>query len=117
MRAIRFASATATSIRGLRASIRASHEPAGAPRRTALRTTAMAPMINSRLMSRCPIFDTLPSRDLPPVECCLGTRPSQAEKSRPRLKLSKGGAKASIADAVIGPSPGMLIRRLASSSA
>ena len=26
--------------------------------------------------------------------CCRGTRPSQAEKSRPRRKLSIGGAKA-----------------------
>ena len=44
--------------------------------------------------SRWPIFDILPSRGLPPVVCCRGTRPSQAEKSRPRRKLSIGGAKA-----------------------
>ena len=32
--------------------------------------------------------------------------PSQAEKSRPRAKLSAGGASAIIADAQIGPTPG-----------
>ena len=53
----------------------------------------MAPVINSRLRSRCPIFDILPSLGLPPVVCCRGTSPSQAAKSRPRRKLSIGGAK------------------------
>ena len=37
--------------------------------------------------------------------CCRGTRPSQAEKSRPRRKLSIGGAKACSAIAVTGPIP------------
>ena len=47
----------------------AAAEPVGAHRRSAQRTTVIAPVINSRLMSRWPIFDTLPRRDLPPVEC------------------------------------------------
>ena len=110
------ASATATSFRGLRASMRASHEPSGAPRRTACWMTDIAPTTNRRLRSRWPIFDILPSLGLPPVVCWRGTRPSQAEKSRPRRKLSIGGAKACIADAQIGPMPGMVISRLASSS-
>ncbi len=67
----------------------------------------MAPVIKSRLRSRWPIFDVLPSLGLPPVVCCRGTRPSQAEKSRPRRKLSIGGAKACSASAVIGPIPGI----------
>ena len=61
MRAILLASATATSIRGLRASIRASQGSFVSPRRTAELTTAMAPMIKRRLRSRWPIFDILPS--------------------------------------------------------
>ena len=40
------------------------------------------------------IFDPLPTPGLPPVVCCRSTRPSQAEKSRPRPELSIGGAKA-----------------------
>ena len=81
-RAILFASAMATSIRGLRANMRASQEAAGAPRRAAQRTTDMAPMISRRLRSRCPVFETCPSRALPAEECCRGTRPNQAAKSR-----------------------------------
>ena len=116
MRAIRLASATATSILGLRASILASQGSFVAPRRAAQLTTAMAPVINSRRRSRWPIFDILPSLGLPPVVCCRGTSPSQAAKSRPRRKLSIGGAKAWIAIAVIGPMPGIVMSRAASSS-
>ena len=61
MRAILLASATATSILGLRASIPASQGSVVTPRRTAQRTTVIAPVISSRLRSRWPIFDILPS--------------------------------------------------------
>src|SRR4051794_28946484 len=44
IRAILLASATRTSIGGLRASMRPSHEPAGTPLRAAQRATALAPM-------------------------------------------------------------------------
>ena len=43
------------------------------PRRTACRITVMAPVTRSRLRSRWPIFDILPSLGLPPVVCCRGT--------------------------------------------
>ena len=82
-RAILFARAMATSSRGFFAIIRPSHDPWAAPLRAAHRTTAMAPMISRRRMSRCPIFDVRPSLGFPPVVCCRGTRPSQAAKSRP----------------------------------
>ena len=114
IRAVLLASATATSIFGLRANILASHGSVISPRRLACWTTAIAPMIKSRLRSRWPIFDILPSLGLPPVVCCRGTRPSQAEKSRPRRKLSIGGAKAWMARAVIGPTPGIVISRAVS---
>lgn len=52
MRAIRFASATAISMRGFRASMRASQDPAVVPDRTAARTTAMAPTMSSRRKCR-----------------------------------------------------------------
>src|SRR4051794_6433432 len=51
-RAILLASAIATSIFGLRASMRWSQLPSGAPLRTAERTTAIAPMISRRRISR-----------------------------------------------------------------
>ena len=74
-------------------------------------TTAVAPTINSRLISRWLIFDAFPRICLPPVGCWRGTSPSHAAKSRPRLKTSIGGAKVSIAMAVIGPTPGIVCNR------
>src|SRR5215217_5748193 len=68
MRAILLASATRTSIGGLRASMRPSHEPAGTPLRAAQRATALAPMISKRRSERSPILEVLPSRSLPPLE-------------------------------------------------
>ena len=86
MRAILLARATVTSIFGLRASICASHDPSGAPRRLACRTTALAPMISRRRIVRSPRFETAPSFCLPPVDFCSGVSPSQAAKSRPARK-------------------------------
>lgn len=107
-RAILLAGAMVTSMRGFLASIRPSQLPSGAPLRLACCTTAIAPVMSRRRMSRWPIFDVAPSRCLPPVECCRGTRPSHAAKSRDRRKMVMGGAKVSIAIAVIGPTPGMV---------
>src|SRR4051794_14276074 len=69
IRAILLVSATRTSIGGLRASMRPSHEPAGGtPLRAAQRATALAPMISKRRSARSPILEVLPSRSLPPLE-------------------------------------------------
>src|SRR3954454_9044081 len=68
IRAILLASATHTSIGGLRASMRPSHAPAGTPLRAAQRATALAPMISKRRSERSPILDVRPSRSLPPLE-------------------------------------------------
>ena len=76
----------------------------------------MAPVNRSRLRSFWPIFDTPPSLGLPPVVCCRGTRPSQAEKPRPRRKLSIGGMNAWMASGVIRPTPGIIISRAVASS-
>ena len=53
-----FANAVATSMRCLPASILASHDPIGGPFRIARRITDIAPVINSRRLSRRPIFET-----------------------------------------------------------
>src|SRR4051794_18234163 len=116
MRAFLLASATITSIGGLRASMRASQEPAATPLRLAQRTTPEAAMISSRRSVRSPMREVRPSRSLPPVECCSRVRPTQAAKSRPERKVSTGGASASIAVAIRGPMPGMFMSRRAPSS-
>lgn len=69
-RAILLASAMATSMRGFFAIMRASQEPSGAPFRDTHRTTAMAPMMSSRRISRWLIFQVFLSRCLPPVDLC-----------------------------------------------
>src|SRR5258706_13314895 len=48
----------------------------------------------------------LPSRSLPPLECCLGTSPIQAEKLRPDRKVLGSATLATRAVANIGPTPG-----------
>src|SRR5690348_16026716 len=110
------ARAVVTSMRGLRASIRASHEPAAAPRRLAQRTTALAPRISNRRMVRSPFFEMAPSLRLPPVDFCSGVSPSQAAKSRPARKPSGAGTRAVIALAAIGPMPGIVMSRRATGS-
>src|SRR5258708_38591973 len=58
-----------------------------------------------------------PSRVLPPVEFWRGVRPRKAANSRPLAKALASWIVAMIADAVTGPTPGMVINRLAVSSA
>ena len=83
-RAILLASVIATSIFGLRFSIVSSQLPLRTPNRVAAVITDIAPVISRLQISFWPIFETLPSRTLPSVACCIGTRPSQAARSRPR---------------------------------
>ena len=113
VRAILLAKAMATSILGLRASIRANHDPSGIVRRPNQLRRDIAPIIKSLRISDCPALKTRPSRAFPPEENWRGTRPSQAAKSRPLLKCSIGGAKASTARAVSGPTPGIVCNRRA----
>ena len=105
------ASAIAATLRGLRRRMECSQVPGVVPLRVAHRMTDIAPIMSSRRISRCPIFDVRPKTCLPPVECCRGTSPNQAAKSRLRLKTQRDGAKASIAIAVMGPTPGIVIIR------
>jgi hypothetical protein len=97
IRAILLASAIATSIFGLRARSRSSHEPSRIDFNPIQFNRDIAPMINRRRMSDCPAS----SRSLPPDDICRGTSPSQAAKSCPHLNVSIAGAKASTASAVM----------------
>ena len=49
--------------------------------------TSSAPATNRLRESRSPCLLMLPSRSLPPLECCFGTSPIQAEKLRPDRKV------------------------------
>ncbi len=52
-----------------------------------------------------PSWSFAPAASLPPLECCRGTRPSQAAKSRPRRKVLAAGARATSAVAITGRHP------------
>src|SRR3954451_13565377 len=117
MRASLFASATVTSRTGRRASTPRTHRPALLSQHVARQTMEVAPSTSSLRISALPAFVIPPKRVLPPVECCRGTRPSQAAK---RWALRKAPTwsptVAAIREAVIGPMPGIEARRRAVAS-
>jgi hypothetical protein len=73
-----------------------------------LRTTVMAPMIRSRRMSRCPIFEVRPSRAFPPPMATFRRGRDFAAWLGLVPRQHTTGAKASIAAAVTGPILGMV---------
>src|SRR5262249_42559401 len=109
IRAVLFASATATTSGGRRRRSPITHGSAlVAFDRSRL---ALAPLISSRRRYGLPRLVMPPRRCLPPVEFCRGTRPSQAANSRPLRKPLGSTTVAAMAVAMIGPMPGTLARR------
>src|SRR5262249_26368161 len=109
MRAVLFASATATTRGGRRWRSPITHGSAlVAFDRSKL---ALAPLIRSRRKYWLPRLDIPPRRCLPPVEFCRGTRPSQAANSRPLRKPLGSTTVAAMAVAMIGHSS-LLVSRL-----
>src|SRR5450759_5166480 len=68
--------------------------------------TASAPATNRPRRYRSPCLLILPSLFLPPLECCFGTSPIQAEKLRPDRKTFGSATVATTAVASTGPTPG-----------
>ena len=77
--------------------------------------TAIAPATSNHRKCRLPCFEILPSRSLPPVECCLGTNPIQAARLRPEENAFQSPTSAIKAVATIGPTPGISCSRWLSS--
>src|SRR6478736_359602 len=74
--------------------------------------TESAPATNRLRRYRSPCLLILPSLSLPPLECCFGTSPIQAEKSRPDRKAFGSATLATRAVASAGPTPGISSSRL-----
>ena len=110
IRAFLLASATA-AILVLRRAISCTSHGRLDPCRSAYRITASAPTTSSWRRSQLPCLVIPPSRSLPPLEFCFGTRPIQAERLRPDLKACGSGTLATIALASTGPTPGTAISR------
>lgn len=64
---------------------------------------------------RSPPFEMPDCRCFPPLLFCLGTRPSQAAKCRADWKFGGSVTIATIADAVMGPTPGIVLSLLLTS--
>src|SRR3954451_22414853 len=108
-RAILLASAIATSIFGLRASMRCSQLPSGAPLRKAARTTAIAPMISRRRISRWPIFEIFP-RTCSAGRVLPGDKPEPGGEIAPALEDIHRRREGLDRQVVIGPIPGIVCR-------
>src|SRR5262245_54510888 len=74
--------------------------------------TASAPAVNRLRRYRSPRLLILPSLSLPPLECCFGTSPIQAEKSRPDWKALGSATLATKAVAQRRTTPGISSSRL-----
>src|SRR6516165_3786 len=74
--------------------------------------TASAPATNKLRRYRSPCLLMPPSLSRPPLECCFGTRPIQAEKSRPDRKAFGSAMLPISAVASAGPTPGSSSSRL-----
>ncbi len=114
IRAILLARATAATLIGRRSMMRVSHSRF-VPCCLAYRMTAIAPTTSNHRKYRFPCFEIPPSRSLPPVECCLGTRPIQAARLRPDENTFQSPTSATRALATIGPTPGISSSRRLSS--
>src|SRR5258706_10564039 len=75
--------------------------------------TASAPATTRPRRKRSPCLLMLPSLSLPPLECCFGTSPTQAEKLRPDRKVVGSATLATRAVASIGPTPGDVMKAFA----
>src|SRR6185312_6702486 len=115
MRAILFASATVTSLTGRRSSADLVHAPSELFQLTARKTIEVAPKTSILRISELPTLVIRPRRFFPPVECYRGTKPSQAANCRALPNKLMSLTVAAMSDAVIGPTPGMVASRRATS--
>ena len=111
VRAILLASATATSLRGLRSSsARNQSVICRLPGLMAALITEVAPETSNTRSRSLPARLMPPIRCLPPVERSFGVRPAQAARWRPDSNIAGSISTASV-NAVTGPTPGMVTRR------
>src|SRR4030095_16947359 len=107
-RAALLASATVATRAGLRDSRSASQRSTDLGLRFARLMSEVMPTISSLRRYLSPIFDILPSRSLPPLECWSGVRPSQAANCRPDRNWCGSVTEAANAVAQTVPTPGIV---------
>lgn len=105
----------ATTLKTRRAKMAISHSEALELRRTCPKTD-VAPRISKERSAELSIFDILPRRSLPPLECGFGVKPSQAAKRHPDLNPVGSGTSAFMEAAMIAPTTGIVASRRTSLS-
>src|SRR5689334_22722276 len=103
-------------LRWVRARSPRSHPPSGDWLADSDGIAALAPWMKSIRRYLFPRLLMPSNFGLPPVVCCLGTSPSQAPRSRPRLNAAPLPTAATRAVALSTPTPGIVTRRRAASS-
>lgn len=94
IRAVLFANATMTSMRGILASIGSNDGPHGEPRLLPGSTSTLLPMIYNLCIICSLIFEIVPQLSLPPFGCCLEVSPSHAGKiAAPAKALCRWGRR------------------------
>jgi hypothetical protein len=116
MRAILFASATTVTLRCFRSDSSVSHFPRAEGFRSICITTDRAPWSSIRRRYSLPRLLMPSSFVLATVECCRGTRPNHAARSRPFRKVIALPTEATSAVETSGPKPGISVRRWQASS-
>ena len=114
IRADLLAMATVASRNGFSASSFAVHVSVFSGLFLAISARDVIPMISSFRMYRSPFLVIRPSRSRPPLDLFNGVKPNHAAKSRPVLNCFASPIVATTAEAVIGPMPGIRIKRRAS---
>ena len=106
--------ATVANLNGFSASILAVQMSAFSGLFLAIKARDVMPTINSFRMYRSPFLVIFPRRSFPPLDLFSGVKPNYAARSRPVLNWCASPIVATMAEAVIGPTPGIRINRLAS---
>ena len=108
MRAVLLAMATAATLLGLRDRMSANHGSNLSGSDLMDRIRDVMPKTSNRRMYWSPIFEMWPNRSFPPLDLLSGVSPSQAANSLPLLNCLPLPTVATIAEAVIGPTPGIV---------
>ena len=108
--AVLFAMATVASLAGFLCSNFVSQGSARSGCVATCRTRDVMPTTMSWRRYRSPILVIFPNRSLPPLEWLRGVSPNHAANSRPLLNCRPDPIVAATAEAVTGPTPGIVCR-------
>lgn len=108
IRAVLLAIAIAATLLGLRDRMSANHGSNFSGSNRIERIREVMPRTSNRRMYWSPILEICPSRSFPPLDLLSGVSPNQAANSRPLLNCLPLPTVATIVEAVMAPTPGIV---------